>query len=75
MPEAEPVGQQLPLIPTGYILRYIRCGHGCTRCPHGPYWYRQWKEGGKRHWKYIGKTLPFEPQEGEVSSDSSRAPD
>ena len=42
-----------------YRLEPVRCGkHGCTRCPHGPYWYAYWREDGKLRSRYIGKTLP-----------------
>jgi hypothetical protein len=34
----------------------VRCGkESCTRCPHGPYWYAYWWEGGKRRSRYVGK--------------------
>ncbi|HYU58064.1 MAG TPA: hypothetical protein VEO00_08440 [Actinomycetota bacterium] len=37
----------------------VRCGRrGCTRCPHGPYWYAYWREGGRLRSRYIGKHLP-----------------
>lgn len=37
----------------------VRCGkQGCTRCPHGPYWYAYWREDGRLRSRYIGKTLP-----------------
>jgi hypothetical protein len=37
----------------------VRCGKkGCTRCPHGPYWYAYWREGGKTRSRYVGKELP-----------------
>ena len=36
----------------------VRCGKtGCTRCPHGPYWYAYWTENGQRRSRYIGKLL------------------
>lgn len=36
--------------------RQVRCGRmGCTTCPHGPYWYAYWTEGGRRRSKYVGK--------------------
>ena len=42
-----------------YRLEPVRCGkRGCTRCPHGPYWYAYWREEGKLKSRYIGKTLP-----------------
>ena len=34
----------------------VRCGKdNCTKCPHGPYWYAVWSEGGKRRSRYVGK--------------------
>ncbi len=37
----------------------VRCGRdGCTTCPHGPYWYAYWREGGRLRSRYIGKDLP-----------------
>ena len=42
-----------------YRLEPVRCGRaGCTRCPHGPYWYAYWREDGRVRSRYIGKTLP-----------------
>ena len=42
-----------------YRLEPVRCGkRGCTRCPHGPYWYAYWRENGRLRSRYIGKTLP-----------------
>lgn len=39
----------------------VRCGkQGCTRCPHGPYWYAYWREGGRTRSRYVGKQLPGE---------------
>lgn len=44
-----------------YRQQPVRCGKlGCTRCPHGPYWYAYWRENGKLRSRYIGKTLPSE---------------
>ncbi len=44
-----------------YRLQPVRCGkRGCTRCPHGPYWYAYWREEGRMKSRYIGK----EPPEG-----------
>jgi hypothetical protein len=40
----------------------VRCGRAsCTRCPHGPYWYAYWREGGRLRSRYIGKQLPQVP--------------
>jgi hypothetical protein len=42
-----------------YRQEEVRCGkRGCTRCPHGPYWYAYWREDGRLRSRYIGKTLP-----------------
>ncbi len=36
----------------------VRCGkRGCTKCPHGPYWYAYWTEDGQRRTKYVGRLL------------------
>ncbi len=36
----------------------VRCGkQGCTRCPHGPYWYAYWTENGRRRSRYVGRLL------------------
>lgn len=40
-----------------YRLEHVSCGKNCKGCPHGPYWYGYWKEGGKTRSKYIGKRL------------------
>lgn len=42
-----------------YRQEHVRCGKdACTRCPHGPYWYAYWREGGRLRSRYIGKELP-----------------
>jgi hypothetical protein len=43
--------------PVTYRLERVSCGKGCSGCPHGPYWYGYWNEGGKTRSKYIGKRL------------------
>lgn len=55
-------------------LRYetVRCGKkNCTRCPHGPYWYAYWKEGGRTRSRYVGRTLP--PKVRDVYEKKQRA--
>lgn len=43
----------------GYRQQSVQCGkRGCKTCPHGPYWYAYWREGGRLRSRYIGKTLP-----------------
>lgn len=42
-----------------YQLVYVECGKkNCSKCPHGPYWYRiiPTRFGSVR--KYVGKNLP-----------------
>ena len=41
-----------------YRQKSIKCGReSCNSCPHGPYWYDEWSENGKRNTKYLGKIL------------------
>lgn len=52
-----------PLAPgAGHVTlrqEMVKCGKpGCTRCPHGPYWYAYWREAGKVRSRYLGKQLP-----------------
>jgi hypothetical protein len=52
---------------TTYRLEKVSCGKNCKGCPHGPYWYGYWREGGKTRSKYIGKSLlPIENKKGVV---------
>ncbi|HEX2295291.1 MAG TPA: hypothetical protein VHN37_08285 [Actinomycetota bacterium] len=45
--------------PVTYRLESVRCGKpGCTKCPHGPYWYAYWREDGKVRSRYIGTQPP-----------------
>jgi hypothetical protein len=45
--------------PVTYRLESVKCGKpGCTKCPHGPYWYAYWREDGKVRSRYIGPELP-----------------
>ncbi len=45
--------------PVTYRLESVKCGKpGCTKCPHGPYWYAYWREEGKVRSRYIGPELP-----------------
>ena len=54
--EAEPTQEHGKVT---YRLEHVRCGkQGCTRCPHGPYWYAYWREEGRLRSRYIGKHLP-----------------
>lgn len=42
-----------------YRQESVRCGkRGCTKCPHGPYWYAYYREGGRLRSRYIGRDLP-----------------
>ncbi|MDD4161972.1 MAG: hypothetical protein PHW87_05770 [Methanothrix sp.] len=52
---------------TTYRLERVSCGKNCKGCPHGPYWYGYWREGGKTRSKYIGKNLnPQKTKNGDV---------
>ncbi len=55
-------GEDFGVVETGpvtYRLESVRCGKpGCTKCPHGPYWYAYYREGGKVRSRYIGPELP-----------------
>ena len=47
-----------PDIKVSYRTKSIKCGkESCNSCPHGPYWYAEWTEAGKRKTKYLGKNL------------------
>ena len=48
-----------------YRLESVRCGkEGCKSCPHGPYWYAYYRDGGKLKSRYIGRELPDDIQVG-----------
>ncbi|MDQ3982150.1 MAG: hypothetical protein M3271_05660, partial [Actinomycetota bacterium] len=57
-----PPGEEFAAEETGpvtYRLEAVRCGKpGCTKCPHGPYWYAYYREKGKLRSRYIGPNLP-----------------
>lgn len=56
----EPI-EDPPMGAVSFRQQNVRCGkEGCTRCPHGPYWYAYWREDGKMRSRYIGKELPGE---------------
>ncbi len=41
-----------------YRRESVKCGKpGCTKCPHGPYWYAYYREEGKVRSRYIGPDL------------------
>lgn len=42
-----------------YRLEQVRCGKpSCKSCPHGPYWYAYYREGGRLKSRYVGRELP-----------------
>lgn len=42
-----------------FRCEWIKCGKAaCRSCPHGPYWYAYWSEGGKTKKRYVGKGDP-----------------
>jgi len=47
--------------PVSMRQQMVRCGKvGCTKCPHGPYWYAYWTQDGKRRSRYVGRLLDEE---------------
>ncbi|MFT5222712.1 MAG: hypothetical protein ACI867_001018 [Glaciecola sp.] len=55
---AEPTGIPVAGTTVTYRQEHVKCGkRGCTRCPHGPYWYGYWKQDGKSRSQYIGRRL------------------
>ncbi len=66
--------EELGGYPNGSIVvKYVKCGkEGCRRCPHGPYYYLVWKEGGKTKWKYLGKEVPKEFRNVKRAKEISR---
>lgn len=69
-----------------YRLERVKCGKkGCAKCPHGPYVYKYWREGGRLRKAYGGRParLPdperdpaqatFAPQTGELNASRRRA--
>lgn len=55
--------EEIPARPgkVSYRLEPVNCGKpGCSKCPHGPYWYAYWREGGKVRSKYIGRKLTID---------------
>jgi hypothetical protein len=69
-----PARESRPPVPgrpkVSYRQQRVRCGKdGCTRCPHGPYWYAFWREGGRVRSQYLGKQLPAEVNVLRLSED------
>ncbi|MBA2530395.1 MAG: hypothetical protein H0V19_10645 [Euzebyales bacterium] len=56
-PVAEP-GKAAGVPVVSYRQQHVRCGRDCDTCPHGPYWYAFYKEGGRSRSQYIGRELP-----------------
>ena len=74
-------GGEAPEMVTGeeagvsYRLEEVRCGkQRCTSCPHGPYWYAYFREGGKLRSRYIGRDLPSDVK-AVLSEKSGSKPD
>jgi hypothetical protein len=37
-------------------VRWVRCkAKRCAKCPHGPYLYHVWREGGRTRERYVGR--------------------
>ena len=62
--DTDPVAKTAAPTPTRwYRQRLVRCGNPCcVACKdgpaHGPYWYVLWREDGRLHSRYLGKTRP-----------------
>lgn len=57
-----------------YRQKTVRCGKAaCGTCPHGPYWYAHWSEGGRKRSQYIGAELPAEVRRKLETHDAERA--
>ncbi len=58
--------------PVTYRLESVKCGKpGCTKCPHGPYWYAYYREGGRTRSRYVGPELPPPGEEPRAPGESS----
>jgi hypothetical protein len=65
--EFDAVGEREPGVT--YRLEAVKCGKpGCSRCPHGPYWYAYYREDGKLRSRYIGRELPGEGAEAQAGA-------
>jgi hypothetical protein len=67
----------VPGMPTvTYRTQRVQCGKSCAACPHGPYWYAFWKEGGRSRSQYIGNVLPAEIRQilENTGTDQTAAP-
>jgi hypothetical protein len=54
-----------------YRLEPVRCGKAeCKSCPHGPYWYAYFREGGRLRSRYIGRRLP---EAGSVEENTGKS--
>lgn len=71
----EPTGVDVAGATITYRHEMVKCGkRGCTRCPHGPYWYGYWKQDGRTRKQYIGAHLPGQPLAAVEVRSSARAP-
>ncbi len=59
-----------------YRLEEVRCGKpNCSSCPHGPYWYAYFREGGRLRSRYIGRSLPDGVEAGSAGGGAALRPD
>jgi hypothetical protein len=57
-PQEQPGGPDTGRAKVTYRLEPVTCGKpGCSKCPHGPYWYAYWREGNRVRSRYIGRKL------------------
>jgi hypothetical protein len=69
-----PAGSGTPGVPAravSFRQEYVRCGKpGCRTCPHGPYWYAYWREGGRVRSRYIGRQRPPAADDADDADDA-----
>ena len=66
-------GPRLPAKAVSFRQELVRCGKpGCKTCPHGPYWYAYWREGGRVRSRYIGR---HHPPDADDTADAEGRPE
>lgn len=50
------------------VVKYVKCGKNCGKCPHGPYVYRVHHKGGKLVWTYLGPAREVRPESPDARS-------
>ena len=62
---------EAPPLPGSLHAAWVRCGKSGCRCAsgalHGPYWRRQWREGGRTRREYV-KQVDVERVRGQLAA-------